>query len=96
MNYEEYDAVNLPLSVRRCRMIEDGKRDIATKLYVAEQRGREQGLKQGLCCQGDGSLDNICILLWACSRALPEREGARRRSPARRRRVSPERRVRAV
>ena len=78
MNYEEYDAVNLPLSVRRCRMIEDGKRNIATKLCVAEQRGLEQGreqdLKQGwsrgcvvrgtvlLCCQGDGSLDNFCTL----------------------------------
>ena len=48
MNYEEYDAVNLPLSVRRCRMIKDGKRDIATKLCVAEQRGLEQGREQGL------------------------------------------------
>ena len=38
-------AINDPDLIRRYRMIEDGKRDIATKISVAETRGREEGLK---------------------------------------------------
>ena len=40
-------AINDPDLIRRYRMIEDGKRDVATKIAVAEKRGEERGEKRG-------------------------------------------------
>ncbi len=36
-------AINDPDLIRRYRMIEDGKRDVATKIAVAEQKAKIQG-----------------------------------------------------
>jgi len=41
-------AISDPELIRRYRMIEDGKRDIATRISAAEKRGREQGKEQGI------------------------------------------------
>ena len=40
-------AINDPDLIRRYRMIEDGKRDVATKIAVAEKRGEERGEIRG-------------------------------------------------
>ena len=40
-------AINDPDLIRRYRMIEDGKRDVATKISVAERRGVQAGMKEG-------------------------------------------------
>ena len=36
-------AINDPDLVRRCRMVEDGKRDVATKISVARTQGIAEG-----------------------------------------------------
>ena len=36
-------AINDPELIRRYRMVEDGKRDVATRISVAEKRGEERG-----------------------------------------------------
>ena len=40
-------AINDPELIRRYRMVEDGKRDIATKIAVAEKRGEQRGEQRG-------------------------------------------------
>ncbi|MBQ9412524.1 MAG: hypothetical protein IJU29_05435, partial [Oscillospiraceae bacterium] len=40
-------AINDPDLIRHYRMIEDGKRDIATKISVAEKRSRTEGKAEG-------------------------------------------------
>ena len=40
-------AINDPELIRRYRMIEDGKRDIATRISVAEKRARAEGEARG-------------------------------------------------
>ncbi len=40
-------AINDPELIRRYRMIEDGKRDIATRISVAERRGEARGRAEG-------------------------------------------------
>ncbi len=40
-------AINDPDLIRRYRMIEDGKRDIATRISVAEKKAEERGEKRG-------------------------------------------------
>ena len=40
-------AINDPDTIRRYRMIEDGKRDIATKISVAEKQARTEGRTEG-------------------------------------------------
>ena len=40
-------AINDPDLIRRYRMIEDGKRDIATRISVAEKKAKEEGLEEG-------------------------------------------------
>ena len=40
-------AISDPDLVRRYRMVEDGKRDVATKISAAEKRGEERGEKRG-------------------------------------------------
>ena len=40
-------AINDPELIRRYRMVEDGKRDVATRISVAEKRGERRGEKIG-------------------------------------------------
>ena len=40
-------AINDPELIRRYRMVEDGKRDVATRISVAEERGEKIGEKRG-------------------------------------------------
>lgn len=40
-------AINDPELIRRYRMVEDGKRDVATRIAVAEARGIEIGEARG-------------------------------------------------
>ncbi len=40
-------AINDPELIRRYRMVEDGKRDVATRISVAEKRGERRGEKRG-------------------------------------------------
>ena len=41
-------AINDPELIRRYRMIEDGRHDLATKLVVAERKAMEKGISEGL------------------------------------------------
>ncbi len=41
-------AINDPDLIRRYRMIEDGKRDIATRISVAEKKAKKEGQEEGL------------------------------------------------
>ena len=39
-------AINDPDLIRRYRMFEDGKRDVATKMSVAEKKGEKKGAQK--------------------------------------------------
>ena len=41
-------AINDPELIRRYRMVEDGRRDVATRIAVAEARGIEIGEARGM------------------------------------------------
>lgn len=40
-------AINDPELIRRYRFVEDGKRDIATQISIAEKRGEKTGEERG-------------------------------------------------
>ena len=54
----QYDfAINDPELIRRYRMYEDGKHDIATQVFVAEERGRSEEKKEIAKSLKDSGMD---------------------------------------